>query len=299
MLLKNPIVNRKSPNRKSSVIIKLQGGLGNQLFQYAFAAAVAHRLDTNFQLDISYFEADLSQYPNAIRRKYELDIFDIDFPIVHSKHFFYTSTNRILTWLRKKMSHSVGLPNYIAEVGFLEQFKDNTYYEGYWQNEFYFQEISEKIKQSLKFRIPISEKALPTLKQIKDSESVCVHVRRTDFLTDNRYEVLGMDYYQKAIQELKNLHQNLLFFVFSDDIIWCKHQDFGDSKVIFVSDNQSLRDEFELMMTCKHHIIANSTLSWWAAWLNPNPDKKIIAPQKWFLVKTQPTTLIPERWIRA
>ena len=162
MLLKNPIVNPKS-----SVTIKLQGGLGHQLFQYAFAAAVAYRLDTDFQLDISYYEADLSQYPNAIRRKYELDMFSIEPPIVHSKHFFYTSTDRILTWLRKKLSQRIGLPNYVAEADFLEKFKDNTYYEGYWQNELYFQEISEQIKQNLKFRVPISEKALPTLKDRK------------------------------------------------------------------------------------------------------------------------------------
>lgn len=293
MLLKNLIVNPKS-----SVTIKLQGGLGNQLFQYAFGVAVVHRLGTNFQLDVAYFEADLSQYPTAIRRKYELDMFDIDLPIVHSKHFFYTSTNRVLTWLRKKLSQNIGLPNYVAEADFLEKFKDNTYYEGYWQNELYFQEISEQIRANLKFRVPLSERSLPILKQIKDSESVCIHVRRTDFLTDNRYEVLRIEYYQKAIQKLKNLHQNLLFFVFSDDIIWCKSQNFGDCRMIFVSDNQSLRDEFELMIACKHHIIANSTLSWWAARLNPNPNKKIIAPQKWFSDNTQSTTLIPERWIK-
>jgi hypothetical protein len=150
------------------------------------------------------------------------------------------------------------------------------------------------------FRQPISQTALPILAQIKATNSVCVHARRGDYLTNKRYVVLEMDYYRRAIKTLSSQFTNLHFFVFSDDIDWCKVNFEADCNCTFVSDNQRfmLRDEFEMMQNCQHHITANSTLSWWAAWLNKNHVKVVICPQKWFFDAKSTQDLIPQTWIQ-
>ncbi len=283
------------------ITVKLQGGLGNQLFQYAFAKTLAARLNCDYRLDISFFEKDNRSYPHFVPRSYALDIFQTDFPTTSHHHPFYTSPNRALTWLRKRLSDWVDLKGYIAETPLVDSqtLKDHTYYEGYWQSEKYFWEIGTEIRQELVFKNPINPLANHIVAKIKTTESVCIHVRRGDFLTNPNYDILTIEYYQKAIGLLRKQYSNLHFFVFSDDIYWCKLQDWNTSNLIYISDNQlfDLRDEFELMIHCKHHVIANSTLSWWAAWLNSHPKKTVIAPQKWFADNMKIDGLLPETWI--
>jgi Glycosyl transferase family 11 len=274
------------------ITVKLQGGLGNQLFQYAFAKAMAKQLNTDFEIDDSF-------YAQNITRTNHLFDFDINYSISESKP-------RKWDWLLKRLSRSFGLKSYIAEPRFeftdlATQIKDDMFLDGYWQSERYFSAIQSEIKQDFStFKQPISPTALPILAQIKTTNSVCVHIRRGDYLTNNRYVVLGLDYYQKAIARLSSQFTDLRFFVFSDDMDWCRVSFENTSNFIFVSDNQlfTLRDEFEMMQNCQHHIIANSTLSWWAAWLNKNHEKVVICPQKWFFDRTSTKDLLPKTWIQ-
>jgi hypothetical protein len=274
------------------ITIKLQGGLGNQLFQYAFAKALAKRLNTVFQFDDSF-------YSKNIARKNNLFLFAINISI-------YSSKFQKWNWLRKRLSIVIGLKKYIVESRFsfndiLKQIDGDVYLDGYWQSDRYFQDIQSEIRQDFSiFKEPISEEASPILEQIKTTNSVCIHVRRGDYLTNRRYLVLGMDYYQKAIELLSNQFADLHFFVFSDDISWCKQHFKSSENVLLVSDSQifTLRDDFEMMLSCKHHITANSTLSWWAAWLNDNPEKVVITPQKWFADSTNTKDLLPKNWTK-
>jgi Glycosyl transferase family 11 len=279
-------------NYKKMITVKLHGGLGNQLFQYAFAKALAKHLNTDFEFDDSF-------YAQNITRTNHLFDFDINYTISESKPPKWP-------WLLKRLSRGVGLKSYIAEprFGFTDvskQIKGDVFLDGYWQSERYFQAIQTEIRRDFStFRQPISQTALPILAQIKATNSVCVHARRGDYLTNKRYVVLEMDYYRRAIKTLSSQFTNLHFFVFSDDIDWCKVNFEADCNCTFVSDNQRfmLRDEFEMMQNCQHHITANSTLSWWAAWLNKNHVKVVICPQKWFFDAKSTQDLIPQTWIQ-
>ncbi len=281
------------------IIIKLQGGLGNQLFQYAFAKALSKQLNVDFALDDSFYSQNITNYSQNGIRTNQLSIFDINYSVSNKK-------NQDWNWLLKTLSRSVGLKSYIAEPRFeftdiAVQVKGDVFLDGYWQSERYFSMIQSAIKHDFStFKEPISQAALPILAQIKTTNSVCIHVRRSDYLTNPRYVVLGLDYYQKAIEWLFDLFTDLHFFVFSDDINWCKANFEGTANFQFVSDNQrfTLRDEFEMMQNCQHHITANSTLSWWAAWLNNNHAKVVICPQKWFFGRTSTEDLLPKTWIQ-
>ncbi len=300
------------------ITVKLQGGLGNQLFQYAFAKALAKQLNTRYVFDDSFYSQNITKYSQNGIRMNQLFIFDINYSILNKN-------NQKWNWLLKRLSRSVGLKSYIAEPRFeftdmAAQVKGDVFLDGYWQSERYFSEIQSEIKRDFStFKLPMSQAALPILAQIKATNSVCVHVRRGDYLTNPRYVVLGLDYYQKAMERLSSQFTDLHFFVFSDDMEWCR-ANFGRSNlhhfsflarptpferglspnIIFVSDNQhfTLRDEFDMMQNCQHHIIANSTLSWWAAWLNENHEKVVICPQKWFLDRTSTQDLLPKTWIQ-
>ncbi len=274
------------------ITIKLQGGLGNQLFQYAFAKALAKRLNTDFEFDDSFYSQNITKYNQLFN-------FDINYAISKSQ-------TPKCSWLLKRLSRSIGLKNYIAEPRFeftdiTGQIKDNVFLDGYWQSERYFMSIQSVIKHDFStFKEPISQAALPILTQIKTTNSVCVHVRRGDYLTNGNYVVLGLDYYQKAIDRLFDLFTDVHFFVFSDDINWCKASFERTANFQFISDSQrfTLRDEFEMMQNCRHHITANSTLSWWAAWLNNNHSKVVICPQKWFFDHKSTKDLLPKTWIQ-
>ncbi len=281
------------------ITVKLQGGLGNQLFQYAFAKALAKQLNTGFAFDDSFYSQNITKYSQNGIRMNQLFIFDINYSILNKN-------NQKWNWLLKRLSRSVGLKSYIAEPRFeftdmAAQVKGDVFLDGYWQSERYFSVIQSEIKRDFStFKQSISPTALPILEQIKTINSVCIHVRRGDYLTNPRYVVLGLDYYHKAIEQLTSQFSDLHFFVFSDDMDWCRANFETDSNFTFVSDNQrfTLRDEFEMMQSCQHHIIANSTLSWWAAWLNENHKKVVICPQKWFFDRTSTQDLLPETWIQ-
>ena len=284
------------------IVIKLHGGLGNQLFQYAFGRAMAHRLDTELRFDVSFFahhsqrSYGLSMFQAEAR---EATLSDVE-QVCGNFGRWYFSPNLYAQRFRRHLGKYHILPHYVSETGFDATFRpqNQSFYEGYWQNPHYFEAIETLLRHDLRFQTALNDHSQPLLNHIENTNSVCLHVRRGDYLHLERYVVLPVFYYQNALKYLQKSEVNLTIFVFSDDVAWCKKNLNLQVATVFVENVVNLRDEFELMCRCKHHLIANSTLSWWAAWLCSNPTKTVIAPQKWFNDHTNIQSLLPSGWIQ-
>lgn len=263
------------------IITKIHGGLGNQMFQYAAGKSLAVRNNAELKLDISYYKE--SDY-----RNYGLSFFNIQEDIA-SKEEIQKYKN---TW--RKIFNKI-LPPYQRSVitNFQHQYdqnilrlKDNKYLHGYWQNEKYFIDIANIIKKEFTPKNAINPQVQELLKSHPSKNIVSLHIRRGDYLSSNKfsriYALLDLEYYTNAIEMIKTKVDNPVFFVFSDDIVWAE-QNLSPFPCVFIS-KIGLTDHEELIMMskCQHNIIANSSFSWWGAWLNNNPDKIIISPQKWF-----------------
>lgn len=290
------------------VVIKLQGGLGNQLFQYAFGKAAARRLNTVFRLETSFYEQPRAA--SVANREYALPMFQVPNLAANGGELkivcgvfapWYVTQNRTATRLRKALSQRVGLPNYVAEPHFEYAdlvLQDGCFYEGYWQSPRYFATIADDLRADLQFKTQRSTRAEALLRQIQNGNSVCLHVRRGDYLQFSNYEILPLTYYKRAIAHLKSQMPDATIFVFSDDIAWCLQNLNTDISMVFVENFVNLRDEFELMCRCNHYIIANSTLSWWAAWLGTCPNKMVVAPKRWFANGQHTNDLMPAEWLQ-
>jgi len=256
------------------IITKIQGGLGNQMFQYAFGKNLATKYNKKLYCDISFY-----QYQSL--RSFSLKEFqniDLDTSIDNSKFNF---------------------PNYKINDEFnykeISEPKNFSYYlDGYWQSEKYFKESESVIRKQFKPNRFLFEKISET--SGLDSKSISIHIRRTDYVTSNGYHpVQTIEYYKKAL-DIIGEYDNL--FVFSDDIKWCR-ENLKFDNMTFVEGSSEIEDLY-LMSLCKDNIIANSSFSWWGAWLNVNPDKKVIAPKKWFGSQTNlnDSDIIPTDWIK-
>ena len=171
--------------------------------------------------------------------------------------------------------------------------------KGYWQSEKYFKNAEGLIRQKLSFPEITDAVNKETLQRIQSSNSVSLHVRRGDYLTDGRACTLGLNYYNAAISHLKEKTKDLVFYVFSDDIEWAR-QNVREASTVFINGNKGDKSyiDMQLMSACKHNIIANSSFSWWAAWLNNNASKIVIAPQIWMPDMKNTRDLIPESWVQ-
>jgi len=269
------------------IITRISGGLGNQMFQYAIAKSMAKRNKDTFKLDISF-------YPKQTLRKYELNYFNIDENIATKKECTQLRGREGFIYkIKRKIGMVVARPkSYIFETNitkFDEEIwkkKGDIYLDGFWQNEKYFKNIREEILNDFTLKDSISTEANRYLKHIKNTNSISLHVRRGDYVKDNHtnnvHGVCDIVYYKKAIQYMQSKIQNPFFYIFSDDIAWCKENfNFLKNKT-FIDDTKTAFDDLELMKNCRHSIIANSTFSWWGAWLNENEDKVVVGPKIWF-----------------
>lgn len=286
------------------IITNLLGGLGNQLFQYAVGRALAHRHNVPLKLDVSNFKT----YP---LRNYKLSPFDIQETFCTEKESNILKSNSYLRRFLNKIQPAYRHTCYPeAHFHFDENFyrlTNNVYLNGYWQSEKYFDNIKNIIKQECKVKILPSPVNKEFLEQIQSVCSVSIHIRRGDYITDsvtNSYHgTCSLNYYYKSIQILGKKVNNPHFFVFSDDINWAKsHLNISNYAVTFVQHNDADTDyeDLRLMYSCQHNIIANSTFSWWGAWLNDNLNKIVFAPNKWFNISEIDTKdLIPNSWIKV
>jgi hypothetical protein len=288
------------------IISRLTGGLGNQLFQYAFGRELAERHHTQLKLDLSCFSNERFNVPV---RTYALDIFNIKAEKATPDEIFRLSQrtrfdipDRVLNrLLGVKKSHIREPHTNFSSAAF--ESPDNVYISGYWQSEKYFADVVPLLRQELTLKDPPAETARPILDRIESTNSIGVHVRRGDFLTNPTNGIHGVDYFKRAERILSEKFADRTYFVFSDDLDWCQGNLAFDGPTIFVTEDfgeNKLRDDFRLMASCKNFIIPNSSFSWWAAWLAPNPDKTVIAPRRWLADASMDTSdVVPRDWVRV
>lgn len=285
------------------ITTRISGGLGNQMFQYAIAKSMAKNSNDIFKLDISF-------YPKQTLRKYELNLFNIDENIADTDEcialrgkegFIYRVKNRLDLSIQRPSSYTPENDITLFDTEVYNK-NGNIYLDGFWQNENYFKGIREEIIKDFSVKNDISQEASKYLKNIINSESVSIHIRRGDYIenihTNSVHGSCDVDYYKKAIKYINKNVSNPVFYIFSDDIPWCKENfNFLENKVL-VDDTKSAIDDLELMKNCKHNIIANSTFSWWGAWLNENEKKIVISPLNWIKENPKNLTWVPENWMQ-
>ena len=264
------------------ITVSISGGLGNQMFQYAFGRAKAIKNNTEFVIVMS-FDAK-----NTAERHFLLDNFNI----------------------KSKTVDSVSIKNRLFKIvephpPFSQKIYDipKGYFVGNWQSEKYFKGYEKEIRSDFVLKKELSTKAKEIKNLIEKNNSVSIHVRRGDYASDEKVQkkhgLCSPEYYAKAISFVSEKINSPQFFVFSDDIAWVKENLSLPSSAVFVSGNGlSECEEMILMSQCKNNIIANSTFSWWGAWLNDNKNKIVIAPEKWFSTQNDTTYLIPSNWIQ-
>lgn len=294
------------------IIARLMGGLGNQMFQYATARRLAIYRRTDLYLNISSYKNTLG---SDTPREYNLDWFNTKVTVAQEEQLakIASAEYQPSLFLRIKRKKSLDNRGPILQIG--EQNKsfqpsilkasDNTYLTGWWQNELYFKDIRNTLLKEFTPKIKPDNKNKTLLGNIKAKESISLHIRRGDYITNpNAWAYHGipdLKYYQKSISYIYSKTKDPYFFVFSDDISWCKKNFKLIKKCTFVEDNDSKAyEDIRLMSNCNHNIVANSSFSWWGAWLNDNKNKIIIAPKKWYIDKkaNKETQIVPRSWVR-
>ncbi|MCQ2520968.1 MAG: alpha-1,2-fucosyltransferase [Lachnospiraceae bacterium] len=266
------------------MIIRLSGGLGNQMFQYAMGRAVSEAKGEKLYIDTYGFKRDP-------QREYALGNYPIKAEILKGiKNLWYIILfygNRKLHFA-KPGKKKAGI--YI-ENGFFqyEELVNNKarFYEGCWQNIRYFERIKCDLAEELDGGKQLGESCRSLHQRILETTSVAVHVRRGDYLTYNNQTIYAMpsqDYYRKAMAYIRTNTKNPVFYFFSDDMEWCKKEFALEDSCVISSDlEKSSQEDLYLMQSCKHHIIANSSFSWWAAYLGKKEESIQIAPEKWYV----------------
>ena len=282
------------------IIVKLDGGMGNQMFQYAVGKYLSLKLKAKLKLDTDTYLSNKS-------RHYALDHLSTEENFstqrekksLHRKEYFRRKLNKIgfsisPYWCTEQ---EPGYHNYI------EQLTDNVYLEGFWQSEKYFKPIEEIIRKEFVVKEVPAEINKKHLDKIESVNAVSVHIRRGDYMSDKTtnevHGVCDISYYDEAINRMTAEVNDPSFFIFSDDMAWAKaHLSIDDGLVTYVDNNSGADyEDIRLMYSCKHHIIANSSFSWWGAWLNTYRDKKVIAPKKWFRSVVTNKDIIPDGWL--
>ncbi|HEY4109827.1 alpha-1,2-fucosyltransferase [Puia sp.] len=299
------------------IIATLNGGLGNQLFQYAAGKALSLKKGVPLYLDISGFD----HLPEGTtKRVYELKPFRVSAaPATASQveklaapAFAGRLWDRAMPYYRR---HVYQEPFYHYDPHFFDA-SPNTLLKGYWQSERYFKNYHSVIREELSVHTPLSAATQALAQKIASVNAVSFHIRRGDYATDAKTQsyhgLCSPEYYREALRVLMQRISaggpdaggpgGIELFVFSDDIPWAKANRLTEFPVTFVEHNDSLHsfEDLYLMSRCKHHIIANSSFSWWGAWLNDQPGKVVIAPAKWFARSDADTKdLIPAEWLRV
>lgn len=263
------------------VIIKMQGGLGNQMFQYALFRKFQSN-SRKVKVDISWYQGNSAE----VQRQLDIKLFPVKLDECNGWER-RVKDNIFTRFILKYVGICIGVyvepssATYISDI-FKKRF---ALLEGYWQTEKYFQDIRKELLEDFKFPGSLSVEEEDILQNIKRKNSVSIHIRRGDYLSNaDRYgNICTKGYYFKAIQYMQKKLRRPFFYVFSDDIEWCKKELSIYENMIFVDINNEISSihDMKLMANCKHNIIANSSFSWWASWLNQNRDKIIIAPKSW------------------
>lgn len=262
------------------IIVGIIGGLGNQLFCYACGYATAKRVGAKLMLDTSILD-------NDTLRDYELDKLGIRYDKRFStasikSRFLREAVRRLAFRLMRMRCHYLVDWNAWKYNKRIEGVKDHTYLLGYWQSEKYFKHLRGELLEMFKPRIELSSGCRQYVKEVEACNSVSVHVRRGDYVTLGF--CLPASYYEKALARMEKLVEEPVWFVFSDDLDYCRKL-FAErpGKFVYVHYESTVTtiEDMYIMSRCKHNVVANSSYSWWGAWLNSNPEKIVIAPSRW------------------
>jgi hypothetical protein len=274
-------------------VVKIVGGLGNQMFQYVFGQYLSKTYNVNVKYEISFYD---DQPSNLDTRNYELGKFILDAPIIEDDFFLQLKNlNRRekIKYILSKTLFNITSSYFIIPESKYALFKSiplfirNRYYTGYWQNELFFQGMESEISKwfVLKEGFERKKQHSSILTKIYENNSISIGIRRGDFVQLNA--ACDINYYNKAVKIITKKINDPFFFIFSDDIDWCKKNMKLKYEHIFIESSKELPFEnVELMSECKHNIISNSTYDWWGAYLNKNENKMIIAPKEWGLSKS-------------
>lgn len=279
------------------VVVKLIGGLGNQLFQCALGIRLAQKLNTDLKLDVSLFEEQILGYEWAIG----LSAFGVNYEMIDSSRLKMVKEENAVYLDGHKLK-------YILEktTGFIPKIldcPDDVFLEGYWQSGKYFENIADTIRKKLQFRFKPGRTAKYWREKIKSEKfPVALHVRRSSYMRPLfRWHcgILPVSYYEYCVRELKKSVGDIKIFVFSHELNWARENLKLDAPMEFVEGCERDVEEMYLMSLCKHNIIANSTFSWWGAWFNLNPNKKIFAPRPWHRDGWGGDTVAPDDWFKV
>ena len=281
------------------IIVKIKGGLGNQMFQHALGKRLSLDWGQELKYDLSWFKnikngettrvLGISDFNIDIREATQIEIKK------NTPNIFFIFLNKIKTRLNKNIFFKFN-PRLIKK-------KKGTFLDGYFQSHEYFDSIRKELLNDFTLKNGYSQVAQKQKDEIISSDnSVGLHIRRGDFVTSCKdYNGLcSLNYYKEAISIIKQKYPKIKIFVFSDDIEWAKENiKFADPMFFVSGQGFSDAEEMLLMSLCKHQIIANSTFSWWSAWLNKNNDKIVVSPKKWLVVVDIDTSdLLPTEWIK-
>lgn len=285
-------------------IVDINSGLGNQMFQYALYIFLKNNYK-NVYVNLEFFEK------NYLHNGYELEkIFNIkfknkkDIKFLHSNNIFFKILKKILLLNGiifddyKELEKNLQIEDIKKKI----ESKYKIIYRGCWQSEKYFLKFEKEIREIFKFPEIIDKKNLKVKDKILKENSVSIHIRRGDYLVcDLLKNLLPLFYYEAAIKYILEKVESPIFFIFSNDIEWCKNNlkiNFPTYYIDWNKGKESFRD-MQLMSLCKYNIIANSSFSWWGAWLNSNSNKIVIAPEKWINDEEKYyKEIIPDSWIK-
>ncbi len=286
-------------------IVNVIGGLGNQMFQFAFYLALKRKFPEE---DIKLYTKVYQGYGR--HNAYELDrIFGLEAEmatVAETTKLAYPYLNYRLWQIGNHLlpERSTMMKEHIFGHYYGEALtrQGDCYYDGYWQNEKYFADIQMDLLMAYS-PIDIDERNITLGRQLASSNSVSIHVRHGDFLKKSIYRgICGLDYYQRAINEIQTKVKVDRFCIFSNDIPWCKEHIIPLLKgkdYLIVDWNTGMRSYLDmyLMSQCRHQIIAHSSFSWWGAWLNQYPSKTVIGPERWNNIKDSEFEL-PATWLK-
>tara|TARA_E500000178_G_scaffold345401_1_gene395187 strand:+ start:778 stop:1674 length:897 start_codon:yes stop_codon:yes gene_type:complete len=294
------------------ITVNIKDGLGNQMFQYATAYALAKRNNTKIICDTRSLEEKIINPPSDyVVREYSLDIFNI-YP---SK---LNNFDNIITFqFNKRYVTRFFLSNILDRISpfnFLERSRRTNkkliqtkskilYLDGYWQSEAYFKNFRKDLIKIFNFDDLINDqKNKDILEKIDFSNDVCLNIRRTDHLNSKELNVISLDYYNNSINYFLKKNSDRKFYIFSDDIKWCKEKYTDQEKFKIIEHNYAgkrFKNYLYLMTQFKNFIIPNSTFAWWGAWLSKKNNKTVIAPKKWSGIDPESEIDTPlDEWIR-
>lgn len=285
------------------------GGLGNQLFQYAAGKALSVKHNVPLKIDTTFFTSKLKE--SVTKRDFELNLFQVNANIASQEEVDVFAKQSLFQKIANRFLSPSFSKYYYAEekrqssVSDFSKYYNNTYLDGYWQSELYFKNIRQELLKEFVIKKDIPENCNVAIQKITNSNSVSIHIRRGDYVSNSSastiYHSLELDYYYNALDLISSRKGGVSIFVFSDDVKWVKEnfKPLQDYMLIDFNTGENSVFDMYLMSLCKHNIIANSSFSWWGAWLNQNQDKMVIAPKKWYKTSEHNSiNLIPDSWIK-